>query len=49
VLYHDSGDLDKALATLRESKRICEEYGIKFDGDDLLQEYLEEKDVRRTA
>ncbi len=43
VLYHDSGNLEKALSTLWESKQLCEKHGIKFDGDDMLQEYLEEK------
>jgi tetratricopeptide (TPR) repeat protein len=43
VLYHDSGNLEEALSTLWESKRLCEKHGIKFDGDDMLQEYLEEK------
>ena len=43
VLYHDSGDLDKALEALQESKRLCEEHGVKFDGDDILQEYLRER------
>jgi tetratricopeptide (TPR) repeat protein len=43
VLYHDSGNLEKALSTLWESKRLCDKHGIKFDGDEMLQEYLEEK------
>jgi tetratricopeptide (TPR) repeat protein len=43
VLYHDSGDLDKALSALLESKRLCEKHRVKFDGEDILQEYLEEK------
>ncbi|HUY35105.1 MAG TPA: hypothetical protein VMV69_20315 [Pirellulales bacterium] len=43
TLYHDAGELEHALSTLRESKRICEAHGIKFDGDDLLREYLEER------
>ncbi len=43
MLYHDSGDLDKALEALQESKRLCEEHGVKFDGDDILQEYLRER------
>jgi hypothetical protein len=42
VLYHDSGDLDKAIATLLESKHLCKKRGIEFDGKDILQEYLEE-------
>lgn len=43
TLYHASGNLDRAIALLRESKRLCEEHGIEFDGDDLLDEYSTEK------
>jgi hypothetical protein len=43
VLYHDSSQLDKAISTLQESKQLCAKHGIKFDGQDILQEYLEEK------
>jgi hypothetical protein len=43
VLYHDSGSLDKALNTLRQSQRLCQSHGIPFDGEDLLAEYLAEK------
>jgi hypothetical protein len=43
VLYHDSGHLDKAISTLHESRQLCEKHGVKFDGEDVLQEYLEEK------
>jgi len=43
VLYHDSGNLDKAINTLQESKQVCEKHGVKFDGVDILQEYLQEK------
>jgi hypothetical protein len=43
TLYHDSGNLDKAIATLQKSKKLCETHGIKFDGADLLQEYLDEQ------
>ena len=43
ILYHDSGDLDRAIHTLRESKRLCEAHGIRFDGRALLDEYLTEK------
>jgi tetratricopeptide (TPR) repeat protein len=42
VLYHDAGDLDRAIRTLRESRELCEEHGIKFDGADLLRDYLAE-------
>jgi tetratricopeptide (TPR) repeat protein len=43
TLYHDSGQLDRAIHTLQESKRLCEEHAIAFDGEDMLREYLEEK------
>lgn len=43
VLYHDSGNLDKALSTILESKQLCKKHGVKFDGEDILQECLEEK------
>jgi tetratricopeptide (TPR) repeat protein len=43
VLYHDSGDLDKAITTLQESKKLCQEHGMEFDGVDMLQDYMEEK------
>jgi tetratricopeptide (TPR) repeat protein len=42
VLYHDSGQLDKAIRTLLESRRLCAKHGIRFDGEDMLREYLEE-------
>jgi hypothetical protein len=41
VLYHDSGHLDKAISTLHESRQLCEKHGIKFDGEVIIQEYLE--------
>jgi hypothetical protein len=43
ILHHDSGNLDKALALLEESRRLCKAHGIRFDADDMLQEYSEEK------
>jgi hypothetical protein len=49
VLYHDSGDLDKAIATLQESKELCRKNGIAFDAEDLLQEYREEKSASQQA
>jgi hypothetical protein len=45
VLYHDSGRLDKALGTLQESRQLCEQHGIPFDGQDLFDEYQEEKET----
>ncbi|MCI0464622.1 MAG: hypothetical protein L0Z62_47455 [Gemmataceae bacterium] len=43
VLYHDSGQLDRAIETLQESKRLCAQHGIAVDGEDLLRDYLREK------
>lgn len=43
ILYHDSGDLNKAISTLRESKEFCDRHGIPFDGKDLLKDYLQER------
>jgi tetratricopeptide (TPR) repeat protein len=43
ILYHDIGELDKAIAVLQESKRVCQQHGIKFDGEDLMEKYLQEK------
>ncbi len=43
MLYRDKGNLDKAIRILHESKQLCENHGIDFDGDDILQEYLREK------
>ncbi len=42
MLYHDQGHLDRALEALQESKKFCIQHGIPFDGEDLLQEYLQE-------
>jgi hypothetical protein len=43
TLYHDSGDLDRAIGALRESKEVCDASRVPFDGHDLLSEYLDEK------
>jgi hypothetical protein len=43
ILYHDAGDRDKALRVLQESKQLCEAHGVRFDGKDLLRDYLAEK------
>jgi tetratricopeptide (TPR) repeat protein len=41
-LYHDAGQLKKAIKTLWQSRELCELHGIKFDGKDLLRDYLSE-------
>jgi hypothetical protein len=43
TLYHDSDNLDRAISLLRESKELAEAHGVPFDGQDLLDGYLEEK------
>jgi hypothetical protein len=43
ILYHDTGDLEKALTVLRQSKALCTTHGIQFDGEELLHEYLSER------
>jgi len=46
ILYHDAGDLDRAIETLRESKRLCKKHRIEFDAQDILDDYLAEKPSR---
>ena len=48
VLYHDSGNIQKAISTLLESKQLCGQHGIKFDGEDILLEYLQEENRNGT-
>jgi tetratricopeptide (TPR) repeat protein len=43
ILYHDFGNLDRAIHTLRQSEQLCTAHGIPFDGRDILQEYLAER------
>jgi hypothetical protein len=43
ILYHDSGDLNKAVRILKEAKQLCQDHGIRFDSEDLLREYSEEQ------
>ena len=45
ALYRGNGELDKAISILSASKKLCEEHGIAFDGEDILEEYLEEKSL----
>jgi tetratricopeptide (TPR) repeat protein len=40
ILYHDAGDIAKAIQVLKESRRLCKRHGIPFDGADLLRDYL---------
>jgi tetratricopeptide (TPR) repeat protein len=43
VLYHDSGQLAKALSALEEAKQLCLDHDIPFDAEDVLREYSEER------
>jgi hypothetical protein len=49
VLYHDSGDLDKAIGILQKSKKLCRAYDIAFDAGEILQDYIKEKKNSRQA
>jgi hypothetical protein len=42
-LYANAGDWEWAIATLRESKAYCDGHGIPFDGQDLLDEFEQER------
>jgi hypothetical protein len=39
TLQAEQGDLERAIATLQESKGFCEAHQVPFDGQDLLEEY----------
>jgi len=39
ALYADHGDGDRALQALRESKQYCKTHGIRFDAQDMLDEF----------
>lgn len=39
-LYHQIGQTDRAIRILRESKALCRRHGIPFDGEDILEELL---------
>jgi tetratricopeptide (TPR) repeat protein len=43
TLYHDSGQLEKAIGILKQSKKLCLEHRVKFDAEDVLREYMEER------
>jgi tetratricopeptide (TPR) repeat protein len=48
-LYHDSGQIDKAIETLHESWRLSTEHGVPFDGADLLREYQHARQSQKNA
>lgn len=43
ILYHDSGDLNRAIRTLEESKQLCANHELTFDSENVLREYLKEQ------
>jgi tetratricopeptide (TPR) repeat protein len=45
ILYHDAGELGKAIEFLKKSKAICSSHGIRFLGSRLLKDYLEEMET----
>lgn len=46
ALYHDTGRLDRAVATLAESQRLAARYGFAFRGQSLLENYCVEQGRR---
>jgi hypothetical protein len=40
LLYDQIGETDRAIRILRESKAYCARHGIRFDGQDILDELL---------
>jgi len=42
-LYAKVGDWERAIVTLRESRTYCAGHGIPFDGQDLLDEFEQER------
>jgi hypothetical protein len=49
MLCHADGQPKLAIQTLLESKRLCAQHGIPFDGEDLLQEYTQDVKPERSA
>jgi hypothetical protein len=43
LLYHQSGNADRAIVLLVESRRLCESTGLPFEGNELLLDYLDER------
>jgi hypothetical protein len=48
ILYDQSGELDRAIATLQESKDYCALHSIEFDAQDLLTELLQSRSAAAT-
>jgi hypothetical protein len=49
ILYDTKGELDRAIATLLESKHYCESHRIPFDAQDLLEELGQARTARMTV
>lgn len=47
-LYHEKGELQRAIAILQESRQFCAEHDLKFDGSEMLEEYLAESGMNST-
>ena len=43
TLYAEQGNLGRAVELLHESRRFCESHQIPFDGQDLLDEYEQDR------
>ncbi len=43
LAYRHMGEPDKAMEILCESRRLCDENGLEFDGQDILDDILSEK------
>lgn len=39
ILYDEQGDTAQAIRTRGESKQFCTQHGMKFDGQDLLDDF----------
>ena len=48
-LYAELGELPRAIATLNESKSYCASHRIDFDGQDLLDRFVEELRLQAQA
>jgi hypothetical protein len=49
TLYDELGELDSAIAVLKESKRYCEDHKIPFDGQELLEKLQEPEKENSTS
>jgi hypothetical protein len=42
ILNHNAGRVNQAIRILHQSERLCKAHGLRFDGRDLLKQYLAE-------